>query len=45
MRADGVSKPLPVPALGYVLQSTTMAERVYAGVGFRDVGRILEYVP
>ena len=22
-----------------------MAERVYAAVGFRDVGRILEYVP
>jgi ribosomal protein S18 acetylase RimI-like enzyme len=27
------------------LQSTPMAERVYAGVGFRDLGRILEYVP
>jgi uncharacterized protein YndB with AHSA1/START domain len=27
------------------LQSTTMAERVYAAVGFRDLGRILEYVP
>jgi ribosomal protein S18 acetylase RimI-like enzyme len=27
------------------LQSTAMAERVYAGVGFRDLGRILEYVP
>jgi GNAT superfamily N-acetyltransferase len=27
------------------LQSTTMAERVYARVGFRDLGRILEYVP
>jgi ribosomal protein S18 acetylase RimI-like enzyme len=26
-------------------QSTKMAERVYAGVGFRDLGRILEYVP
>jgi hypothetical protein len=25
------------------LQSTPMAERVYAGVGFRDLGRILEY--
>jgi len=22
-----------------------MAERVYAAVGFRDLGRILEYVP
>ncbi len=27
------------------LQSTTMAERVYARVGFRDLGEILEYVP
>ena len=27
------------------LQSTEMAERVYATVGFRDLGRILEYVP
>jgi GNAT superfamily N-acetyltransferase len=27
------------------LQSTAMAERVYAAVGFRDLGRILEYVP
>jgi ribosomal protein S18 acetylase RimI-like enzyme len=27
------------------LQSTTMAERVYAALGFRDLGRILEYVP
>ena len=27
------------------LQSTAMAERVYAGVGFRDLGRILEYAP
>jgi GNAT superfamily N-acetyltransferase len=27
------------------LQSTTMAEGVYAAVGFRDLGRILEYVP
>jgi ribosomal protein S18 acetylase RimI-like enzyme len=27
------------------LQSTQMAERVYASVGFRDLGRILEYVP
>jgi GNAT superfamily N-acetyltransferase len=27
------------------LQSTPMAERVYAGVGFRDLGRFLEYVP
>jgi ribosomal protein S18 acetylase RimI-like enzyme len=27
------------------LQSTEMAERVYAGVGFRDLGRILEFVP
>ena len=27
------------------LQSTDMAERVYAAVGFRDLGRILEYVP
>lgn len=26
------------------LQSTEMAERVYATVGFRDLGRILEYV-
>ena len=25
------------------LQSTPMAERVYAAVGFRDLGRILEY--
>ena len=27
------------------LQSTAMAEGVYAAVGFRDLGRILEYVP
>jgi ribosomal protein S18 acetylase RimI-like enzyme len=27
------------------LQSTEMAERVYAAAGFRDLGRILEYVP
>lgn len=27
------------------LQSTAMAEHVYAAVGFRDLGRILEYVP
>ena len=27
------------------LQSTAMAERIYAAVGFRDLGRILEYVP
>jgi predicted GNAT family acetyltransferase len=27
------------------LQSTEMAERVYAAVGFRDLGRILEYAP
>jgi GNAT superfamily N-acetyltransferase len=27
------------------LQSTAMAERVYASVGFRDLGRILEFVP
>jgi ribosomal protein S18 acetylase RimI-like enzyme len=27
------------------LQATPMAERVYASLGFRDLGRILEYVP
>jgi ribosomal protein S18 acetylase RimI-like enzyme len=27
------------------LQATAMAERVYAAVGFRDLGRIFEYVP
>jgi GNAT superfamily N-acetyltransferase len=27
------------------LQSTPMAERMYASVGFRDLGRILEYTP
>jgi ribosomal protein S18 acetylase RimI-like enzyme len=27
------------------VQSTVMAERVYAAVGFRDLGLILEYVP
>jgi ribosomal protein S18 acetylase RimI-like enzyme len=27
------------------LQSTAMAERVYVAVGFRDLGRIFEYVP
>jgi predicted GNAT family acetyltransferase len=27
------------------LQSTEMAGGVYAAVGFRDLGRILEYVP
>jgi predicted GNAT family acetyltransferase len=27
------------------LQSTPMAERIYATVGFRDLGQILEYAP
>nr|WP_237418301.1 GNAT family N-acetyltransferase [Actinomadura rayongensis] len=27
------------------LQSTEMAERVYAAVGFRDLGRFFEYAP
>jgi ribosomal protein S18 acetylase RimI-like enzyme len=27
------------------LQSTPMAEQLYASIGFRDLGRILEYVP
>jgi ribosomal protein S18 acetylase RimI-like enzyme len=27
------------------IQSTSSAERLYAAVGFRDLGRILEYVP
>jgi hypothetical protein len=27
------------------LQSTPMAEGVYAAVGFRDLGRFIEYVP
>jgi ribosomal protein S18 acetylase RimI-like enzyme len=27
------------------IQSTAMAERVYAAVGFRDLGRFLEFVP
>jgi hypothetical protein len=27
------------------LQSTAMGEGIYAAVGFRDLGRILEYVP
>jgi ribosomal protein S18 acetylase RimI-like enzyme len=27
------------------LQATPMAERLYASMGFRDLGRILEYVP
>jgi len=27
------------------LQSTPMAEGIYATVGFRDLGRILEYAP
>jgi ribosomal protein S18 acetylase RimI-like enzyme len=27
------------------LQSTAMAENVYAAIGFRDLGRIFEYVP
>jgi len=26
-------------------RATAIAERVYAAVGFRDLGRILEYVP
>ena len=26
-------------------RATEMAERVYAAVGFHDLGRILEYVP
>ena len=33
------------PGLTASLQSTEMAERVYATVGFHDLGRILEYVP
>ncbi|GAA4695149.1 hypothetical protein GCM10023215_36090 [Pseudonocardia yuanmonensis] len=27
------------------LQATSMAERLYAAIGFRDLGRILEFVP
>jgi hypothetical protein len=27
------------------LQSTGIAERVYAAAGFRDLGRFVEYVP
>jgi ribosomal protein S18 acetylase RimI-like enzyme len=27
------------------LQATEMAEGIYAAAGFRDLGRILEYVP
>jgi predicted GNAT family acetyltransferase len=27
------------------LQSTAIAESVYAAVGFRDLGRFVEYVP
>ena len=27
------------------LQSTAMGEHVYAAVGFRDLGRIIEYEP
>jgi hypothetical protein len=27
------------------VRSKEMAERVYAAVGFRDLGQILEYVP
>ncbi|HEX5617662.1 MAG TPA: GNAT family N-acetyltransferase [Solirubrobacteraceae bacterium] len=27
------------------LQATAMAERLYAAIGFRDLGRIIEYVP
>ena len=27
------------------LQATPMAERLYAGLGFRDLGRFFEYVP
>ncbi|MFL5895495.1 MAG: GNAT family N-acetyltransferase [Thermoleophilaceae bacterium] len=27
------------------LQATAMAERIYAAVGFRDLGRFIEYVP
>jgi GNAT superfamily N-acetyltransferase len=27
------------------IQSTAMAERIYAAVGFRDLGRFIEYVP
>jgi len=27
------------------LQATQIAERLYAGIGFRDLGRILEYIP
>ena len=37
--------PSTVAAATASLQSTAMAERVYAVVGFRDLGRILEYVP
>jgi hypothetical protein len=27
------------------LQASSMAEGLYAAIGFRDLGRILEYVP
>jgi ribosomal protein S18 acetylase RimI-like enzyme len=38
---DGVARGCDTASL----QSTPMAEGVYAALGFRDLGRILEYVP
>jgi GNAT superfamily N-acetyltransferase len=46
--ALGTTLVLDARARGCVtatLQSTEMAEHVYATIGFRDLGRILEYVP
>jgi predicted GNAT family acetyltransferase len=43
-----VAQPYDARARGCTtvsLQSTPMAERVYAAAGFGDLGRILEYVP
>jgi len=49
LAADGVPEGLLAAAARgcrtATIQSTPMAERVYAAVGFRDLGRFLEYVP
>jgi hypothetical protein len=48
-RTSGAShrapEPHPESLLVLFLQSTAMAERIYAAVGFRDLGLILEYEP
>ena len=44
-RRSSCTTPLHADVATASVQSTEMAERVYAAVGFRDLGLILEYVP